>query len=249
MLDRGLEVGQNTLVFYETRAEWRSFNPESLGWVPATSRLSPLGGQYVARVPATTATEGGTKIIQGFSTSSNKGAGIRVYEYASTTTIKKCRFQLEALFWFCVDAPEVALTYGMSTTDISARREYNREACEQNLLINMGELVLKRLGSKNGNTICPLCLEEVSARGFFTRVEQAEGRVVPDLTVTQLNLFHIEELRLGRYGHRPYNLGWGHHHCNVVVKDSGIDETLMWMTDVIDKNIDEGYILPKNKGK
>ncbi len=39
----------------------------------------------------------------------------------------------------------------------------------------------------------------------------------------------------------------GHHHCNVVVKDSGIDETLIWMEDVIDKNIEAGYLLPKAK--
>ena len=46
--------------------------------------------------------------------------------------------------------------------------------------------------------------------------------IVPDLTVTEINLFHIRELRIGEFNHRPYNLGWGHHHCNVVCKDSGL---------------------------
>ncbi|MEZ4211233.1 MAG: BstXI family restriction endonuclease [Candidatus Paceibacterota bacterium] len=41
---------------------------------------------------------------------------------------------------------------------------------------------------------------------------QAEGREVPDLTVTEINLFHINELRYGVYNHKPYNLSWGHHH-------------------------------------
>jgi len=76
-------------------------------------------------------------------------------------------------------------------------------------------------------------LEELSAEGFFNRIKQAEGREVEDQTVTQLNLFHIKELRYGSYNHRPYNVGWGHHHCNVVVKDSGITETLEWMTAVL----------------
>lgn len=71
-------------------------------------------------------------------------------------------------------------------------------------------------------------------------MEQAEGREVLDLTITQVNLFHINELRVGVFNHRPYNLGWGHHHCNVVVKDSGIDKTLLWMRDVVERNKEAG---------
>ena len=69
-----------------------------------------------------------------------------------------------------------------------------------------------------------------------SRIQQAEGRNVPDLTVTEVSLFHIRELRTGEFNHKPYNLGWGHHHCNVVVKDSGIDATLEWMREVIARN-------------
>ena len=76
----------------------------------------------------------------------------------------------------------------------------------------------------------------LSAHGFMSRLMQAEGREVHDLTVTEINLFHIKELRYGQFNHKPYNLGWGHHHCNVVVKDSGIDETLQWMIRVIERN-------------
>jgi hypothetical protein len=86
-----------------------------------------------------------------------------------------------------------------------------------------------------------LCLKPLSANGFFDKVIQAEGREVPDLTVTELNLFHIKELRVGQYNHRPYNLGWGHHHCNVVTKDAGIMETLTWMAEVVDYNEKSGY--------
>lgn len=51
----GLRIGVNTLVFYETRDEWNRYNPEKLKWTAAKERKNPLGGQYVARVPATTA--------------------------------------------------------------------------------------------------------------------------------------------------------------------------------------------------
>lgn len=72
--------------------------------------------------------------------------------------------------------------------------------------------------------------------GFCNKELQAEGREVPDLTVTNTSLFHINELRVGRLNHRPYNLGWGHHYCNVVVKDSGIHGTLEWMKEVLKNN-------------
>ena len=83
----------------------------------------------------------------------------------------------------------------------------------------------------------PTVLKKLSGRGFYYRLAQAEGREVPDLTVTEINLFHIDELKYGQYNHRQYNLGWGHHHCNVVVKDSGIYPTLKWMSESIPDTI------------
>ncbi|HKB66316.1 MAG TPA: BstXI family restriction endonuclease [Pyrinomonadaceae bacterium] len=241
--DAGLALGENAVVFYTTRAQWIANDPEDLGWTAASSRHSPLGGQYVARVAATTA-EGGGKIIRGFDTTNNKGAGIRLYEYASSNTIIAARFQLEALFWLCTDAQEVAQAHGMTAEEIQQREAYCLRQCEENGLLDMAQLREARIVNEAGHTTCPLCLEELSARGFFSKVEQAEGREVHDLTVTTLNLFHVEELRYGVYNHRPYNLGWGHHHCNVVVKDSGIMETLEWMNQVLNRNIKGGLFVP-----
>ena len=68
---RGLKLGQNSLVFYETREQWNAFNPDKLRWRAAESRLAPLKGQYVARVPATTAARDSGKIVRGFATTSN----------------------------------------------------------------------------------------------------------------------------------------------------------------------------------
>lgn len=59
-----LEIGVNTLVFYETREQWDRNNPEKLSWQPAQSRRNPLDGQYVARVPATTAVVSGEKLYE-----------------------------------------------------------------------------------------------------------------------------------------------------------------------------------------
>jgi ribosomal protein L34 len=238
-----LILGVNALVFYETKAQWIAHNPDSLRWTPAEQRTTPLGGQYVARISATTAAENGEKINRGFTVTSKKGAGIRVYEYASAETIEHCRLQLEALFWRCYDADSIVALNGMSHAEAATRKRSNFDLCDQNQLNDLERLTTARILNKAGQTICPLCLERLSAQGFFSRMAQAEGREVLDLTITQLNLFHIEELRLGEWNHRAYNLGWGHHHCNVVVKDSGITKTLDWMQEVIAMNIEEGHLL------
>lgn len=238
---KGLALGENMLVFYETREQWDRNNPDEFGWRPANNRTNPLGGQYVARVPATTATDGGDKIGRGFSATSGKGAGIRVYEYASTNTNKQCRTQLEALYWLCRNSESVASQNGMSADDALIRKKAILLICSENGLLDYEKLTAARALNQERKTICPLCLEELSGNGFFNRMQQAEGREVPDLTVTEINLFHIEELRTRIYNHRPYNLGWGHHHCNVVTKDSGIYETLKWMNTVLKRNIDNGY--------
>ena len=243
----GLEIGKNAVVFYETREQWNLNNPDERGWVPAESRLAPLGGQYVARVAATTAAANGDRINRGFTRTANKGAGIRIYEYATSKAIQDCRWQLEALFWLCADSMQTAAANGMIGLDATTRKKLTLQKCEEVGLLDVNKLAEQRILNKAGVTICPLCLEEVSASGFFNRMAQAEGRDVHDLTVTQLNLFHIEELKLGVFNHQPYNLGWGHHHCNVVVKDAGITQTIEWMDSVVYRNIQEGHFAPKDR--
>ena len=245
LANQGLVLGENALIFYETRTQWNTNNPDTLGWQPAVNRQNPLGGQYVARISATTATEEGAKIVRGFNTTAQKGAGIRVYEYANQREIKRCRDQLEAIFWLCPNATAIASDHGMA--DAELRRSEILKRCEESGLLDRARLKEARILNQNEQTICPLCLMELSSRGFFSRMAQAAGREVLDLTITQINLFHIEELRIGVFNHKPYNLGWGHHHCNVVVKDAGIDKTLQWMSDVLHRNINGGYFLPSAK--
>ena len=229
-----LVLGKNLLVFYETRSQWKDY-PILKGWKPASSRQNPLRGQYVARIPATTS-EGESKIIEGFTTSQMKGAGIRVYEYADDATIKACKIQLEYLFWSCKDIDILIRQNGLDREQVNKRISFIKAEAKKLKLDEHEKLVRARIVDKDGYTICPLCLKHISAIGFCDRIQQAEGREVPDLTVTEVSLFHIQELRTGEYNHRPYNLGWGHHHCNVVVKDAGIQPTLDWMKEVLKRN-------------
>jgi len=243
--DHHLVLGENCLYFYETRKQWEDFNPEAAGLLVASSREAPLLGQYVARVPATTANQGGEKINKGFTQTSCKGAGIRFFEYASELTIKHTRLQLETLFWHCRDAVEAVVRMGMSATNAEIRKKNIIEQCQKANLLDYERLIEARILNRDRFTICPLCLEELSGIGFMSRLTQAAGREVPDLTVTEVNLFHIEELRAGVYSHRPYNLGWGHHYCNVVAKDAGITATLSWLQQIIKRNIDAGFEIPE----
>jgi hypothetical protein len=239
MTSKGLKLGKNALLFYETRQQWNEYNPISKKLKPANSRTEPLGGSFVARVPSTTSS-GDEKISYGFNISKLKGAGIRVYEYASKEVMKDCQDQLEYLFWLCFDSEQVALEAGMTKEQIKERKSYVAEVCKTRKLSDHSLLNANRMIDKDENTVCPLCLEKLKGIGFLSRLIQAEGRNVPDLTVTEINLFHIRELRTGEFNHKPYNLGWGHHHCNVVCKDSGIIDTLKWMQTIVEKNIKEG---------
>lgn len=234
--DRNIELGINALVFYQQRNDWETYPPERMGWSVANNREAPLGGQFVARIAGTTSGNNGGKISYGFNTTGMKGAGIRLFEYSPLETINKCRIQLEAIFWLCQNSLTAAIEFGM--TQLEARDRYNYCLSQANELglLNRQQLYSARMIDSDGVTICPLCLEKLSPYGFFNRMAQAMGREVHDLTITEVNLFHIDELRYGVLNHKPYNLGWGHHHCNVVVKDAGINETLQWMSTVLTNN-------------
>ena len=243
---KNLELGKNTLVFYQQRADWDSYNPEDMNWKEANSRKSPLNGQYVARIAATTALSNGVKISRGYNTTGMKGAGIRLYEYASKEQTEKCRAQLEAIFWLCQDAFDAVTEFDMTIENANIRKKSCFKKAKEAGLLDDKKLQDARIINESKVTICPLCLEPLSGFGFFSRLVQALGREVHDLTVTEVNLFHIRELQYCEFNHKPYNLGWGHHHCNVVVKDTGIDQTVKWMSDVVERNIDQGYFVRKN---
>lgn len=229
-----LKIGENMLVFYETRKDWCDY-PIKDNWMPATSRTNPLGGEYVARVPANTALENNEKIFRGYTSTNLKGAGIRVYEYADSETLKKTRTQLEFIFWHCFDIED----FINKNENKESLREQKNRCIEETKNLNVDDIKLlqkSRILNTKGHTICPLCLKEMSAFTFDKKIVQSEGRYVPDTTVTEISLFHIKELCNGEFNHKTYNLGWGHHFCNVVVKDVGIYNTLKWMRQVLKDN-------------
>lgn len=231
----GLHLGVNALIFYELREDWLRWNPHNNGFTIPVSRKAPLNGQFVARIANTTSATD-ARINEGYASTGLKGAGIRLYEYGSLATIRACRTQLEAAFWLCIDSVEAMVEAGMALAEASERSVYAKAEADKAGLLDYDKLNENRIVNASHELTCPLCLDHLSARGFVSRLTQAEGRERHDLTVTEVNLFHIRELAFGVFNHKPYNLGWGHHHCNVVCKDSGIEATLLWMESVLERN-------------
>ncbi|MFN8184069.1 MAG: BstXI family restriction endonuclease [Candidatus Nanopelagicales bacterium] len=241
----GIQLGLNALLLYRKRPDWVLHFVDRGGLLPdgtvqqaAMSRTAPLGGTYMARVHATVAAEDGDMVVRGYNTTGRRGAGIRVYEYASTASINATRLQLEALFWSCEDAHDAAVAGGMAPDDAKRRKAVIVADAAASGLLDFERLRVQRMVDDANFTMCPLCLLRVSATDFMRRSEQAVGRETYDLTTTEVSLFHVDELRVGVLQHKPYNLGWGHHFCNVVTKDTGIDGTVTWMRGVVDRQPD-----------
>ena len=235
---KGIRIGRNALLLFERRLDWDNFGPPGIlhnknKLKVAKSRQSPLGGNYFARIHDTVSDED-SPIVDGFNSTKLRGAGIRVYEYASQKTIRQCRLQLEALVWLCWNADIELSSAGMSDANIKERKSETLATAKSEGLLDISRLKSLRILDGDGVTCCPLCYTPVGTDMFMQRSSQAPGRETYDLTTTEVSLFHLEELRVGQLGHRPYNLAWGHHHCNVVVKDSGIEQTLVWMGEVLD---------------
>jgi hypothetical protein len=233
----GVILGKNALLDFRRRSDWEEFKPGSslpngMPFQPATSRTEPLEGVYIARIHATTS-EDGEVIRHGFNTSGARGAGIRVYEYASTVINRQAKLQLEALFWMCHDAHQSMIDAGISAADVETRQEAIHGQSSAAGLLDFGRLRSLRVLNAQDQLTCPLCLKPISGKDFLKRLEQAEGRAVYDVTITEVTLFHIQELSVGKLQHKPYNLGWGHQFCNLVVRDCGIVPTLAWMLSVL----------------
>lgn len=227
-----LKLGVNAILLYETRAQWNEFNPYKNKLTVAEKRTSPIEGHFVARIlPSTSKDE--EKITLGFTTSSCKGAGIRVAEYASLLTIKSCYLQVEYLFWLCYDSKEVALSAGMTQSEIENRSTAIITACNNQKLADTERLYKTRIIDNVENTICPLCLKKISAEAFLLNFFESSERSDAAKDISPINLFYINQLKIGEFNHSPYNLAWGHQNCNMICKDIGVIETIKWMKEVV----------------
>lgn len=225
--DPAIQIGSSAFIYYDNRKDWREFPPLP-NWKHCMDRTG--SGHFLARVPGTTATnqEDGKEIVLG------EPQGIRFFEYASDRDLEETIAQLAWLAWFTRDVDRVRTDDGVGIpTDLETYlKKHDLDHVDR--FLTVGAIAKLRDGSYR--TLCPLCRSEITAEGLMSRVEQMEGREVIDLTITEINLFHLEELRPGKYNHRAYNLAWGHHHCNAVARDNGVPKTVAWMKTVLERH-------------
>ena len=217
--DPKVVIGQCAFVYYDNRRAFVKFPPD------ATWRPKKRGGigEVVYRMPATTAHDE----REAASRVDGDPQGIRFFEYASSDEIYKTRIQLALLAWHTEGIETAQTTNGPPKALLVESKRFG--LWDTARLEKLGVLL-------NNKAICPLCRKVIRADEMMSRVAQAEGREVFDLTITEVNLFHMEDLFPGKYNHRAYMLGWGHHHCNAVARDHGIAYTLNWMADVLRRN-------------
>jgi hypothetical protein len=233
--DAKVKLGENAFVYYDNRRAWREL-PPATSWSVCEDRTG--NGHYLARVPANTANDEqeAREIVIG------EPQGIRFFEYASPKDVEHTVAQLAWLAWQTLGIDAVRTDGGKGIPKSLAAVLEKHKLADAEKFLALGGLI--RLASGELRTVCPLCRAEIDAAGLMSRVEQMEGREVFDLTITEINLFHLKELRPGEYNHRPYNLAWGHHHCNAVARDNGVAVTVNWMAGVLERH---GFVVSKKK--
>lgn len=233
--DDSVRLGESAFVYYDNRRDWRQHPPPD-EWMVCEDRSGR--GHYLARVPATTATnaEEAREVVLG------APQGIRFFEYAPPDAVDNTVAQLAWLAWHTVGIELVRTFEGDGPPSRLTEFLQSRGLANEEEFLRLGAVT--RLDSGALRAICPLCRCEIEASGLMSRIEQMEGREVVDLTVTEINLFHLQELRPGEYNHRPYNLAWGHHHCNAVARDIGVTATVEWMVEVLRRH---GYTVNREE--
>lgn len=220
--DPAVMIGENAFVIYDNRREYVDYPPLP-HWKPR-SHGGP--GHVVYRLPKTTARDG----VAAAAKVDGDAQGIRFFEYASTDEANGVVVQLAMLAWHTEGINDVR-TDGQATGVPRPLLDAAEAAglWDKERLQELGVLT-------DAGAICPLCRLVIKASELMSRVEQAQGREVFDLTVTEVNLFHMQDLKPGEFNHRTYAVGWGHHHCNAVARDHGLAQTLDWMADVLRRN-------------
>lgn len=219
--DQTVIIGTDAFVYYDNRRHFNQYPPLP-AWRPR-SRGGP--GEMVLRLPATTAVDQAAAVAR----VEGEPQGIRFFEYASTAELNATCIQLALLSWHTEGIDIHRTDGGIGVPEVLLQEARRQQLWDTRRLEALGVI-------EDGRTICPLCRQRIRATELMTRVEQAEGREVFDLTITEVNLFHMIDLKPGWYNHHRYSLGWGHHHCNAVARDRGLGPTVAWMADVLRRN-------------
>jgi hypothetical protein len=161
-------------------------------------------GQYVLRL-----SQGGAS---NKSRSEGPPQGIFAPEYAPAKTNYDCQAMLA---WLIV--------HTRSSPYTTTQALHLKAILEQRGLL--GDRLESAGITRNGLSICPLCLRVIDYAELHEPVEfqQVDGLLNAAIQVqgatrsTKANLFHLEPLVYERLNHRPTSVAWGHASCNTLL--------------------------------
>jgi hypothetical protein len=207
-------VGENAFVLYRSHESLATFPPPSdweIRWLsrdgrPAKSRTDHVvdEGQYVLRLSQAGA--GRPKRDEG------PPQGIFAPEYAPAQVNFECQAMLA---WLII--------HSRSSPYTTTQALHLRAVLEKSGLL--GDRLERAGVTRNGLSICPLCLRVIDYAELHEPVEfqQVDGLLNAALQVegatrsTKVNLFHLEPLVYERLNHRPTSVAWGHASCNTLL--------------------------------
>ena len=213
-----LVIGENCFVLYRSYEELSKFPPLS-NWSTREhfskdnkkSKTRTFDGydkgHYILRIPAL---GGSTKV-----TKKKKYEGIAqgffAPEYSTPEFEYLVRLQLVFLIFQSENNP---YTKNQSLHIKKILKKYNYADIKR----------FKYYGAidKNEKLACPLCLKKIKYNDLhrtadYTENSQSGNAVIQNTYTTrstQVNVFHMRPLVYGSIEHKPYQVFWGHHHCN-----------------------------------
>ena len=192
-----------------------------------------------------------------------KGLGNFEYDYCDTLMMEKVLYQISYLMWKTTGMKEYIIDlavnkkipinlngksisiindkFGSIENYINECEKHVETYCQNNNLIDANKLEESNI-LKNDKTICPLCLKKINPDEFFTGIEQDSGRKSSQNTIKKIELMHVEPLHPEKLNHTIYNLGWGHHYCNLFQGGKSIEETKKLMISILEQS---GYKIEK----
>jgi len=209
--DPPILVGNNAFVLYRTHESLQQFPPPNTWQVRSLQRDGEFTdrrghgvldiGHYVLRISR-----------HGQNQKQEDGApqGIFAPEYADVETNFLCQCVLAWLIVSCADSPYT-----------TAQAAHIRLILENASHFDVDEWERKGV-TKHGITTCPLCSRSLKYRSLheMLALEEEDALANAGLQVegatrsTVVNLFHLDPMTYGSFGHQPLAVAWGHAICN-----------------------------------
>lgn len=212
--DGAPKVGEDAFVLYRSHEALKKYPPPpdwevrtlSRDGKPVKKRSAAVvdEGEYVLRLAQAGATR--EKRTEG------PPQGIFAPEYAPAQTNYECQAMLA---WLIVHSRSSPYT--------------TSQALHLRAVLEASDLLGDRLEyagvTRNGLSICPLCLRVIDYAELHAQVEfrEVDGLLNAALQVegatrsTKANLFHLEPLVYERLNHQPTSVAWGHASCNTLL--------------------------------